>query len=71
MDLTHLVDTSINTQSNEYLTISETIALLKITRATFWKLQKAEMFKPIYIGKSVRYKKSDIITFLNNGGQRL
>ncbi len=72
MNLQQQVDISIDTIShNEFLTISETLSILKINRTTLWRLQKKSIFTPIYIGKSIRYKKSEILTFLNNGGQKL
>jgi predicted DNA-binding transcriptional regulator AlpA len=49
-------------QSNdELLTINEVCRLLKKTRCTVWRMEKSGAIKPIIIGGSKMYRRSDFI----------
>ena len=51
------------------LTVKDTIALLKISRATLTRWTKLGIVpRPLKIGGSVRFRKSDIDQFIANGG---
>ena len=44
-----------------FLTISEVADLLKVSKPTIYAMQKRGEIKPIKMGKSVRYKRSDVL----------
>lgn len=48
---------------DEFLTIDEVCEELKISRTTFLDIRKEGFFKPIYIGKSKRFTKQQILDY--------
>lgn len=54
------------TESDTFLTRDETAKLLSISLVSLWSLTKRKAFPVYHIGKSVRYKKSEIISALQN-----
>jgi DNA polymerase III psi subunit len=48
-------------KKDELLTINEVCRLLKKTRCTVWRMEKSGAIKPIIIGGSKMYRKSDFI----------
>lgn len=42
------------------LTVEEAGDLLKVSRTALWRWEKKGILKPIKIGRSVRYRKSDL-----------
>jgi hypothetical protein len=70
----YLIETTLkNTSSNDdFLTVAETMNLLSLkSRVTLWRWQQANILTPLKIEKGVRYKKSEVINFLNGGRDML
>lgn len=53
------------TEPDTLLTREETAKLLSISLVSLWSLTKRNVFPVYYIGKSVRYKKSEVLNALN------
>ena len=54
------------TETDTFLTRVETAKLLSISSVTLWSLSKKKAFPAYHIGKSVRYKKSEVLSALQN-----
>lgn len=55
-----------NATANDLLTIDEVVALLKVSKMTFWRWSKSGRLKKVDIGGVPRYRRSDIENLLNN-----
>lgn len=51
------------------LTPDEVASTLKVSPTTLWRWAKTKYLNPIYMGGKKRYKSSDIMAIINNGGQ--
>jgi hypothetical protein len=70
----YLIETTLKKSSanDEFLTVAETMNLLSLkSRVTLWRWQQKNILTPIKIEKGLRYKKNDVVTFLNGGGNEL
>lgn len=52
------------------LTAEEVIDTLKISQPTLWRWQKGGYITPIYIGGARRFKRSDVMAIIEQGGVR-
>lgn len=52
---------------DEYLTVDEAADFLKVRRSFFYKKEIQEKIPHIKIGNLLRYKKSDLIKYLESG----
>lgn len=52
------------------LTAEEVIETLKISQPTLWRWQKGGYITPIYVGGKRRFKRSDVMAIIEQGGVR-
>lgn len=57
---------TVTTETDALLTREETAKLLSISLVKLWSLTKEKAFPVYYIGKSVRFKRSEILGALQN-----
>ena len=46
------------------LTIEETLKTLSVSRATLWRIEKAELLTPVGCGKQKRFRLSDVQNYM-------
>ncbi len=59
------------TETDTLLTREETAKLLSISLVSLWSLTKQNAFPVYHIGKSVRYKKSEVLSSLQNKSTKI
>jgi excisionase family DNA binding protein len=64
-----LVKTSTYKEDIELLTIEETAKLLKVSKPTVHGLRTSGQIKAILVNSQVRYKKEDIMNYLNKNSK--
>ena len=53
----------------EILTVKEACQILKISKTTLYRIVREKELKAIKVRKSIRIKKEDLISYIDNYGQ--
>ena len=70
----YLIETTFKniTSQDEFLTVVETMEMLSLkSRVTLWRWKQKNILNPVKIHKGLRYKKNEVLNFLNGGGAEL
>lgn len=67
------VMTGINQQpqpQNRFLSVERTMELTDVSRTTLWHWERKGILHPVKIGRTVKYRESDVVGLIEKGGRK-
>lgn len=55
---------------NRFLSVERTMELTDVSRTTLWHWERKGILKPVKIGRTVKYRESDVIALIAKGGRK-
>lgn len=55
---------------NRFLSVERTMELTDVSRTTLWHWERKGILTPVKIGRTVKYRESDVIELIEKGGRK-
>lgn len=55
---------------NRFLSVERTMELMDVSRTTLWHWERKGILLPVKIGRTVKYRESDVIELIEKGGRK-
>lgn len=55
---------------NRFLSVERTMELTDVSRTTLWHWERKGILLPVKIGRTVKYRESDVIALIEKGGRK-
>jgi|SRR5690554_4898402 len=55
---------------NRFLSVERTMELIDVSRTTLWHWERKGILMPVKIGRTVKYRESDVTELIEKGGRK-